>query len=225
MRTTSRNRVGEKKNGKKNNTINFQVKSSIKKGKEYIIKRINNGGRQLTFDDPIKDESAIQRRFYSRADKANLTSSTITNVTTNSADIELTFAEDDAFLKGETITLYLENSESGQQVKSIGSTTFISAPSNRQKELKATFKFDNTLRPGIWYTIKALTSKTVNLTVDKNTHRGEVDLVKGWKRNQPKRKKRSTSQKTVDLEFITEPLITKVSTTPEDDTATVTLEG
>ncbi|WP_434337252.1 hypothetical protein V2P72_02530 [Mesomycoplasma hyopneumoniae] len=225
MRTTSRNRVGEKKNGKKNNTINFQVKSSIKKGKEYIIKRINNGGRQLTFDDPIKDESAIQRRFYSRADKANLTSSTITNVTTNSADIELTFAEDDAFLKGETITLYLENSESGQQVKSIGSTTFISAPLSGQKELKATFKFDNTLRPGIWYTIKALTSKTVNLTVDKNTHRGEVDLVKGWKRNQPKRKKRSTSQKTVDLEFITEPLITKVTTIPEDDTATVTLEG
>lgn len=225
MRTTSRNRVGEKKNGKKNNTINFQVKSSIKKGKEYIIKRINNGGRQLTFDDPIKDESAIQRRFYSRADKANLTSSTITNVTTNSADIELTFAEDDAFLKGETITLYLENSESGQQVKSIGSTTFISAPSMGQKELKATFKFDNTLRPGIWYTIKALTSKTVNLTVDKNTHKGEVDLVKGWKRNQAKRKKRSTSQKTVDLEFITEPLITKVTTLPEDDTATVTLEG
>lgn len=225
MRTTSRNRVGEKKNGKKNNTINFQVKSSIKKGKEYIIKRINNGGRQLTFDDPIKDESAIQRRFHSRADKANLTSSTITNVTTNSADIELTFAEDDAFLKGETITLYLENSESGQQVKSIGSTTFISAPSNGQKELKATFKFVNTLRPGIWYTIKALTSKTVNLTVDKNTHKGEVDLVKGWKRNQPKRKKRSTSQRTVDLEFITEPLITKVTTLPEDDTATVTLEG
>lgn len=225
MRTTSRNRVGEKKNGKKNNTINFQVKSSIKKGKEYIIKRINNGGRQLTFDDPIKDESAIQRRFHSRADKANLTSSTITNVTTNSADIELTFAEDDAFLKGETITLYLENSESGQQVKSIGSTTFISAPSRGQKELKATFKFDNTLRPGIWYTIKALTSKTVNLTVDKNTHKGEVDLVKGWKRNQAKRKKRSTSQKTVDLEFITEPLITKVTTLPEDDTATVTLEG
>ncbi|AAZ53811.2 hypothetical protein MHP7448_0444 [Mesomycoplasma hyopneumoniae 7448] len=225
MRTTSRNRVGQKKNGKKNNTINFQVKSSIKKGKEYIIKRINNGGRQLTFDDPIKDESAIQRRFYSRADKANLTSSTITNVTTNSADIELTFAEDDAFLKGEAITLYLENSESGQQVKSIGSTTFIPAPSIGQKELKATFKFDNTLRPGIWYTIKALTSKTVNLTVDKNTHKGEVDLVKGWKRNQPKRKKRSTSQKTVDLEFITEPLITKVTTIPEDDTATVTLEG
>lgn len=225
MRTTSRNRVGEKKNGKKNNTINFQVRSSIKKGKEYIIKRINNGGRQLTFDDPIKDESAIQRRFYSRADKANLTSSTITNVTTNSADIELTFAEDDAFLKGETITLYLENSESGQQVKSIGSTTFISAPSRGQKELKATFKFDNTLRPGIWYTIKALTSKTVNLTVDKNTHKGEVDLVKGWKRNQAKRKKRSTSQKTVDLEFITEPLITKVTTLPDDDTATVTLEG
>lgn len=225
MKTTSRNKVGEKKNGKKNNTINFQVKSSIKKGKEYIIKRIYNGGRELTFDDPIKDESAIQRRFYSRADKANLTSSTITNVTTNSADIELTFAEDDAFLKGETITLYLENSESGQQVKSIGSTTFISAPSRSQKELKATFKFDNTLRPGIWYTIKALTSKTVNLTVDKNTHKGEVDLVKGWKRNQIKRKKRSTSQKTVDLEFITEPLITKVTTEPEDDTATVTLEG
>ncbi|WP_462097617.1 hypothetical protein [Mesomycoplasma hyopneumoniae] len=225
MRTTSRNKVGERKDGKKNNTINFRVKSSIKKGKEYIIKRINNGGRQLTFDDPIKDESAIQRRFYSRADKANLTSSTITNVTTNSADIELTFAEDDAFLKGETITLYLENSESGQQVKSIGSTTFISAPSNGQKELKATFKFDNTLRPGIWYTIKALTSKTVNLTVDKNTHKGEVDLVKGWKRNQTKRKKRSTSQKTVDLEFITEPLITKVTTDPEDDTATVTLDG
>lgn len=225
MRTTSRNKVGERKDGKKNNTINFQVKSTIKKGKEYIIKRINNGGRQLTFDDPIKDESAIQRRFYSRADKGNLTSSTITNVTTNSADIELTFAEDDAFLKGETITLYLENSESGQQVKSIGSTTFISAPSNGQKELKATFKFDNTLRPGIWYTIKALTSKTVNLTVDKNTHKGEVDLVKGWKRNQTKRKKRSTSQKTVDLEFITEPLITKVTTEPEDDTATVTLEG
>ncbi|WP_233688456.1 hypothetical protein [Mesomycoplasma hyopneumoniae] len=225
MRTTSRNKVGERKDGKKNNTINFQVKSSIKKGKEYIIKRINNGGRQLTFDDPIKDESAIQRRFYSRADKANLTSSTITNVTTNSADIELTFAEDDAFLKGETITLYLENSESGQQVKSIGSTTFILAPSRGQKELKATFKFDNTLRPGIWYTIKALTSKTVNLTVDKNTHKGEVDLVKGWKRNQTKRKKRSTSQKTVDLEFITEPLITKVTTEPDDDTATVTFEG
>lgn len=225
MRTTSRNKVGERKDGKKNNTINFQVKSTIKKGKEYIIKRINNGGRQLTFNDPIKDESAIQRRFYSRADKANLTSSTITNVTTNSADIELTFAEDDAFLKGETITLYLENSESGQQVKSIGSTTFISAPSNGQKELKATFKFDNTLRPGIWYTIKALTSKTVNLTVDKNTHKGEVDLVKGWKRNQTRRKKRSTSQKTVDLEFITEPLITKLTTDPEDDTATVTLEG
>lgn len=225
MRTTSRNKVGERKDGKKNNTINFQVKSSIKKGKEYIIKRIYNGGRQLTFDDPIKDESAIQRRFYSRADKANLTSSTITNVTTNSADIELTFAEDDAFLKGETITLYLENSESGQQVKSIGSTTFISAPSMNQKELKATFKFDNTLRPGIWYTIKALTSKTINLTVDKNTHKGEVDLVKGWKRNQTKRKKRSTSQKTVDLEFITEPLITKVTTLPEDDTATVTFEG
>ncbi|WP_240536604.1 hypothetical protein [Mesomycoplasma hyopneumoniae] len=225
MRTTSRNKVGDRKNGKKNNTINFQVKSSIKKGKEYIIKRINNGGRQLTFDDPIKDESAIQRRFYSRADKANLTSSTITNVTTNSADIELTFAEDDAFLKGETITLYLENSESGQQVKSIGSTTFISAPSNNQTELKATFKFDNVLKPGIWYTIRALTSKTVNLTVDKNTHKGEVDLVKGWKRNQTKRKKRSTSQKTVDLEFITEPLITKVTTDPEDDTATVTLEG
>ncbi|WP_404911875.1 hypothetical protein [Mesomycoplasma hyopneumoniae] len=39
------------------------------------------------------------------------------------------------------------------------------------------------------------------------------------------KKKRSTSQKTVDLEFITEPLITKVTTIPEDDTATVTLEG
>ncbi|OWY73797.1 hypothetical protein B5M19_02655, partial [Mesomycoplasma hyopneumoniae] len=225
MKTTSRNKVRDRKNGTKNNTINFQVKSSIKKGKEYIIKRINNGGRQLTFDDPIKEESAIQRRFYSRADKANLTSSTITNVTTNSADIELTFAEDDAFLKGETITLYLENSESGQQVKSIGSTTFISAPTNNQTELKATFKFDNVLKPGIWYTIKALTSKAVNLTVDKNTHKGEVDLVKGWKRNQNKRRKRSTSQKTVDLEFITEPLITKVTTDPEDDTATVTLAG
>ncbi|MCP9306778.1 DUF1410 domain-containing protein [Mesomycoplasma ovipneumoniae] len=237
-------------------TLRFEITSGLKKAKQYIIKSIKQkdatqggigaqassggaGGTAITFDTPIKEETALQRKFYSKAEKTKLINTTISDVTTDSATITLEFDKDDAFLKDDLVTLYLEK---GDKSQSIGATTLITTPTNSsgggaagtgtgQDKLHATFKFLNILEPGIKYKINALTSKTVDLKVDDASKVQNPNLVAGWKfGSTPAASTSSTTSSTsgnqVILDFITQPLITNIiKETIEDDHAKIKLEG
>ncbi|WP_341500913.1 DUF1410 domain-containing protein [Mesomycoplasma ovipneumoniae] len=241
-------------------TLKFEITSGLKKAKQYIIKSIkqkdptttggggqgssDTTGTEITFDTPIKEETALQRKFYSKAEKTKLINTTISDVTTDSATITLEFDKDDAFLKDDLVTLYLEK---GDQSQSIGATTLITNPTSSsgggaagngadQDKLQATFKFLNILEPGIKYKINALTSKTVDLKVDDTSKVKNPNLTQGWKFTStgtgasPSASSPSptstTSSTQVILDFITQPLITNIIKTEiNDHDATIELEG
>ncbi|MDW2862086.1 hypothetical protein R7U32_03785, partial [Mesomycoplasma ovipneumoniae] len=161
-------------------SVQFVVNKGLKKAKQYIIKSIKQkdvtqggggaqgssgtDGTEITFDTPISQESALQRKFYSKAEKTKLIKTEIQDVTTDSATITLEFDKDDAFLKDDLVTLYLEK---GDKTQSIGATTLITNSTSSsgggtaagtgtdQDKLQATFKFLNILEPGIKYKINA----------------------------------------------------------------------
>ncbi|MDW2892666.1 DUF1410 domain-containing protein [Mesomycoplasma ovipneumoniae] len=235
-------------------TLKFEITSGLKKAKQYIIKSIkqkettatgggvqgspDTSGTDITFDTPIKEETALQRKFYSKAEKTKLINTTITDVTTDSATITLEFDKDDAFLKDDLVTLYLEK---GDKSQSIGATTLITNFANPsgasaggtvtdQDKLQATFKFLNILEPGIKYKINALTSKTVDLKVDEDSKVKNPNLVAGWKfgtsPGSSPTPTSSTSGDQVILDFITQPLITNIIKEEiDDDYAKIKLEG
>ncbi|MDW2891201.1 DUF1410 domain-containing protein [Mesomycoplasma ovipneumoniae] len=241
-------------------TLKFEITSGLKKAKQYIIKSIkqkettatgggvqgspDTSGTDITFDTPIKEETALQRKFYSKAEKTKLINTTITDVTTDSATITLEFDKDDAFLKDDLVTLYLEK---GDKSQSIGATTLITNFANPsgasaggtgtdQDKLQATFKFLNILEPGIKYKINALTSKTVDLKVDEDSKVKNPNLTQGWKFTStgagasPSASSPSptstTSSTQVILDFITQPLITNIIKEEiEDNHAKIKLEG
>ncbi len=218
--------------GQITSTLQFQINSNLKKAKQYIIKSIKKAGTPITFDTPISQESALQRKFYSIAEKTKLINTTISEVTTDSATIKLEFDKDDAFLKDDLVTLYLEK---GDQSQSIGATTTITnSGGSGSDKLEATFRFLNILEPGRKYKINALTSKTVNLTVDDTQKVSNPNLTQGWK-FVPASSSSSTSSSSsapggtgnqVILDFITQPLITNiVKTQINDNDATIELEG
>ncbi|MDW2918751.1 DUF1410 domain-containing protein, partial [Mesomycoplasma ovipneumoniae] len=218
--------------GQITSTLQFQINSNLKKAKQYIIKSIKKAGTPITFDTPISQESALQRKFYSIAEKTKLINTTISDVTTDSATIKLEFDKDDAFLKDDLVTLYLEK---GDQSQSIGATTTITnSSSGGQDKLEATFRFLNILEPGRKYKINALTSKTVDLKVDEASKVQDPNLTQGWKfvpasSGSSASSSSSTSGSTnnqVILDFITQPLITNiVKTQINDNDATIELEG
>ncbi|WP_341433304.1 DUF1410 domain-containing protein [Mesomycoplasma ovipneumoniae] len=215
-------------------TLQFEINSGLKKAKQYIIKSIKKGREDITFDTPISQESALQRKFYSIAEKTKLINTTISDVTTDSATIKLEFDKDDAFLKDDLVTLYLEK---GDQSQSIGATTTIT--NSGQDKLEATFRFLNILEPGRKYKINALTSKTVNLTVDDTQKVTNPNLTQGWKfvsstgglgsssaSSSSSSSNSGTGNNQVILDFITQPLITNIVKTQIDDNdATIELEG
>ncbi|WP_341492326.1 DUF1410 domain-containing protein [Mesomycoplasma ovipneumoniae] len=212
-------------------TLQFQINSGLKKAKQYIIESIKADRQPITFDTPISQESALQRKFYSIAEKTKLINTTISDVTTDSATIKLEFDKDDAFLKDDLVTLYLEK---GDQSQSIGATTTITNSGSGGDKLEATFKFLNILEPGRKYKINALTSKTVNLTVDDTQKVSDPNLTQGWRftsigGSSSSSSSSSTSSNTnnqVILDFITQPLITNiVKTQINDNDATIELEG
>ncbi|WP_337904339.1 DUF1410 domain-containing protein [Mesomycoplasma ovipneumoniae] len=225
--------------GQITSTLQFQINSNLKKAKQYIIKSIKKGREDITFDTPISQESALQRKFYSIAEKTKLINTTISEVTTDSATIKLEFDKDDAFLKDDLVTLYLEK---GDQSQSIGATTTItnSSSGGGQDKLEATFRFLNILEPGRKYKINALTSKTVDLKVDEASKVQNPNLTQGWKFVPSPGPSPSTSSSSssssasgqgqgnsqVILDFITQPLITNiVKTEINDNDATIELEG
>ncbi|MHA0313788.1 hypothetical protein ACXYVM_03770, partial [Mesomycoplasma ovipneumoniae] len=141
--------------GQITSTLQFEINSGLKKAKQYIIESIKDkstrSGTPITFDTPINNESALQRKFYSTAENTRLIKTEIKDVTTDSATITLEFDQNDAFLKDDLVTLYLEK---GDQSQSIGATTTITNSSTRgQDKLEATFRFLNILEPGRKYKI------------------------------------------------------------------------
>ncbi|WP_337905170.1 hypothetical protein, partial [Mesomycoplasma ovipneumoniae] len=224
--------------GQITSTLQFQINSNLKKAKQYIIKSIKKGREDIAFDTPINNEGALQRKFYSIAEKTKLINTTISDVTTDSATIKLEFDKDDAFLKDDLVTLYLEK---GDQSQSIGATTTItnSSSGGGQDKLEATFRFLNILEPGRKYKINALTSKTVDLKVDDASKVQNPNLTQGWKFVPASSGGGGSSSSTsssssapggtgnqVILDFITQPLITNiVKTQINDNDATIELEG
>ncbi|MDW2931467.1 DUF1410 domain-containing protein [Mesomycoplasma ovipneumoniae] len=207
-------------------TLQFQINSGLKKAKQYIIESITrqDNRQPIAFDTPINNEGALQRKFYSIAEKTKLINTTISEVTTDSATIKLEFDKDDAFLKGDLVTLYLEK---GDQSQSIGATTTITAGIGGTDKLEATFRFLNILEPGRKYKINALTSKTVNLTVDDTQKVTNPNLTQGWRfASSGSGSSSASTNNQVILDFITQPLITNiVKTQINDNDATIELEG
>ncbi|WNM16184.1 DUF1410 domain-containing protein [Mesomycoplasma ovipneumoniae] len=221
--------------GQITSTLQFQINSGLKKAKQYIIESIKKGGQPIAFDTPISNESALQRKFYSTAENTKLIKTEIKDVTTDSATITLEFDQNDAFLKDDLVTLYLEK---GDKSQSIGTTTTITTGTGggAQDKLQATFKFLNILEPGRKYKINALTSKTVNLKVDDTQKAQNPNLTQGWSfagssGSSTSSASSSSSSSTgsgnqVILDFITQPLITNiVKTQINDNDATIELEG
>ncbi|MDW2928088.1 hypothetical protein R7X43_03575, partial [Mesomycoplasma ovipneumoniae] len=201
-------------------TLQFQINSGLKKAKQYIIESIKADRQPIAFDTPINNESALQRKFYSTAENTKLIKTEIKDVTTDSATITLEFDQNDAFLKDDFVTLYLEK---GDKSQSIGATTTITTGTGGQDKLQATFKFLNILEPGRKYKINALTSKTVDLKVDESQKVQNPNLTQGWKfvpsgsggGDSSSIISSSTSSSTgtgsqVILDFITQPLITNI---------------
>ncbi|MDW2924568.1 DUF1410 domain-containing protein, partial [Mesomycoplasma ovipneumoniae] len=223
--------------GRGQSSLKFTINQGLKKAKQYIIESIKtkDNSKDITFDTPINQESALQRKFYSIAEKTKLINTTISDVTTDSATIKLEFDKDDAFLKDDLVTLYLEK---GDQSQSIGATTTIT--NSGQDKLEATFRFLNILEPGRKYKINALTSKTVDLKVDEASKVQNPNLTQGWQFVSSGGSGSSTSSSSssssasgqgqgngkVILDFITQPLITNiVKTQINDNDATIELEG
>ncbi|WP_341488149.1 hypothetical protein [Mesomycoplasma ovipneumoniae] len=223
-------------------TLQFEINSNLKKAKQYIIKSIKEktrtGSNAIAFDTPISNESALQRKFYSTAENTKLIKTEIKEVTTDSATITLEFDQNDAFLKDDLVTLYLEKGD--DQSQSIGATTTITNSNiSGQDKLQATFRFLNILEPGRKYKINALTSKTVNLKVDDTQKVSNPNLTQGWSfgsgsSSTSSSPSSSSSASTgvgqgtsrVILDFITQPLITNiVKTQINDNDATIELEG
>ncbi|MHA0305485.1 hypothetical protein ACXYXB_03415, partial [Mesomycoplasma ovipneumoniae] len=213
-------------------TLQFEINSNLKKAKQYIIKSIKEktrtGSNAIAFDTPINNEGALQRKFYSTAENTRLIKTEISEVTTDSATIKLEFDQNDAFLKDDLVTLYLEK---GDQSQSIGATTTITNSSTSgQDKLEATFRFLNILEPGRKYKINAFTSKTVNLKVDDTQKAVSPNLTQGWKFSAGSPSSSSSAPagtgSQVILDFITQPLITNiVKTQINDNDATIELEG
>ncbi|WP_069096724.1 DUF1410 domain-containing protein [Mesomycoplasma ovipneumoniae] len=244
-------------------SVQFVVNKGLKKAKQYIIKSIKQkdataaagvaqgssgtSGTDITFDTPISQETALQRKFFSIAETTKLINTTISDVTTDSATIKLEFDKDDAFLKDDLVTLYLEKEDKSQ---SIGATILITNSTSSsgggtggpdQDKLEATFKFLNILEPGRKYKINALTSKTFDLKVDDTLKVTNPNLTQGWRfsssggsgsstssptSTSPPTTTSSTSGKQILLDFITQPLITNiVKTQINDNDATIKLEG
>ncbi|WP_341508240.1 hypothetical protein [Mesomycoplasma ovipneumoniae] len=217
--------------GRGQSSLKFTINQGLKKAKQYIIESIKtkDNSKDITFDTPISQKSALQRKFYSIAEKTKLINTTISDVTTDSATIKLEFDKDDAFLKDDLVTLYLEK---GDQSQSIGATTTITNSSSGGDKLEATFRFLNILEPGRKYKINALTSKTVDLKVDENSKAQNPNLTQGWKfvpsgpGGGGSSSTSSTGNGQVILDFITQPLITNiVKTEINDNDATIELEG
>ncbi|WP_341491244.1 hypothetical protein [Mesomycoplasma ovipneumoniae] len=218
--------------GQITSTLQFQINSNLKKAKQYIIKSIKKGREDIAFDTPIKQETALQRKFYSTAENTKLIKTEIKEVTTDSATITLEFDQNDAFLKDDLVTLYLEK---GNKSQSIGATTTITnSNAGGQDKLQATFRFLNILEPGRKYKINALTSKTVNLKVDESQKAQNPNLTQGWKfatggsgsSTSSSSSSSTPRQGRVILDFITQPLITNiVKTQINDSDATIELEG
>ncbi|MDW2907326.1 DUF1410 domain-containing protein [Mesomycoplasma ovipneumoniae] len=220
--------------GRGQSNLKFTINQGLKKAKQYIIESIKtkDNSKAIVFDTPISQESALQRKFYSIAEKTKLINTTISDVTTDSATIKLEFDKDDAFLKDDLVTLYLEK---GDQSQSIGATTTITNSGSGGDKLEATFKFLNILEPGRKYKINALTSKTVDLKVDDNSKVQNPNLTQGWKfvtsgsgssSSSSSSSTGSTTNSQVILDFITQPLITNiVKTQINDNDATIELEG
>ncbi|MDO6826191.1 hypothetical protein Q4516_02630, partial [Mesomycoplasma ovipneumoniae] len=218
-------------------TLQFQINSGLKKAKQYIIESIKKSGQSIAFDTPINNEGALQRKFYSTAENTKLIKTEIKEVTTDSATITLEFDQNDAFLKDDLVTLYLEKGD--DQSQSIGATTTITNSSvGGQDKLQATFRFLNILEPGRKYKINALTSKTVNLKVDETQKAENPNLTQGWKfasggsaitsssSSSSTSSSTSSTSNQVILDFITQPLITNiVKTQINDNDATIELEG
>ncbi|MDW2919475.1 hypothetical protein R7X12_03115, partial [Mesomycoplasma ovipneumoniae] len=217
--------------GQTPSTLKFTINSGLKKAKQYIIESIKADRQPITFDTPISQESSLQRKFYSIAEKTKLINTTISDVTTDSATIKLEFDKDDAFLKDDLVTLYLEK---GDQSQSIGATTTITNSGSEGDKLEATFRFLNILEPGRKYKINALTSKTVDLKVDEASKVPNPNLTQGWSFGTSGSGSSSSSSSStsgsinnqVILDFITQPLITNiVKTQINDNDATIELEG
>ncbi|MDW2930769.1 hypothetical protein R7X80_02815 [Mesomycoplasma ovipneumoniae] len=229
--------------GQITSTLQFQINSNLKKAKQYIIESIKKGRDAIAFDTPINNEGALQRKFYSTAENTKLIKTEIKDVTTDSATITLEFDKDDAFLKDDLVTLYLEKDDQSQ---SIGATTTITTGAGGGDKLEATFRFLNILEPGRKYKINALTSKTVDLKVDDASKVPNPNLTQGWKfvstSSGPSASSASSASSTsspssssstsgstnnqVILDFITQPLITNiVKTQINDNDATIELEG
>ncbi|WP_341491823.1 DUF1410 domain-containing protein [Mesomycoplasma ovipneumoniae] len=221
--------------GRGQSSLKFTINQGLKKAKQYIIESIKtkDNSKDITFDTPISQESALQRKFYSIAEKTKLINTTISDVTTDSATIKLEFDKDDAFLKDDLVTLYLEK---GDQSQSIGATTTITnSSSGGQDKLEATFRFLNILEPGRKYKINALTSKTVDLKVDEASKVPNPNLTQGWKfapvgsgggGSSSSSSAPAGTGNQVILDFITQPLITNiVKTQINDNDATIELEG
>ncbi|MEG3826056.1 hypothetical protein MOV3098_02360, partial [Mesomycoplasma ovipneumoniae] len=223
--------------GRGQSSLKFTINQGLKKAKQYIIESIKtkDNSKDITFDTPISQESALQRKFYSIAEKTKLINTTISEVTTDSATIKLEFDKDDAFLKDDLVTLYLEK---GDQSQSIGATTTITTGTGGGDKLEATFRFLNILEPGRKYKINALTSKTVDLKVDETQKAQNPNLTQGWEFTNTGSGGGGSSSSTsasaaagqgtnqVILDFITQPLITNiVKTEINDNDATIELEG
>ncbi|WP_341491644.1 DUF1410 domain-containing protein [Mesomycoplasma ovipneumoniae] len=225
--------------GQITSTLKFEITSGLKKAKQYIIDSIKtkDDSKEIEFDTPIKEKTALQRKFYSIAEKTKLINTTISDVTTDSATIKLEFDENDAFLKDDLVTLYLEKDDKSQ---SIGATTTITnSGGTGTDKLEATFRFLNILEPGRKYKINALTSKTVDLKVDDTSKVINPNLTQGWSLGSTGGSGTSHSSSTssssspsgqtqgrVILDFISQPLITNIVTTQiNDNDATIELEG
>ncbi|VEU71654.1 DUF1410 domain [Mesomycoplasma ovipneumoniae] len=221
--------------GQITSTLQFEINSNLKKAKQYIIESIKKGRDAIAFDTPINNEGALQRKFYSTAENTKLIKTEIKDVTTDSATITLEFDQNDAFLKDDLVTLYLEK---GDKSQSIGATTTITTGTGggSQDKLQATFKFLNILEPGRKYKINALTSKTVDLKVDESQKAVNPNLTQGWRFTGSSSSSTSSASSSssssagsgnqVILDFITQPLITNiVKTQINDNDATIELEG
>ncbi|MDW2927411.1 hypothetical protein R7X47_03780, partial [Mesomycoplasma ovipneumoniae] len=65
--------------GRGQSSLKFTINQGLKKAKQYIIESIKtkDNSKAIVFDTPINNESALQRKFYSIAEKTKLINTTI----------------------------------------------------------------------------------------------------------------------------------------------------
>ncbi|AJR12206.1 Uncharacterised protein [Mesomycoplasma dispar] len=226
VKKTNKMQILTKSGNTNPSTITFNVDNNLKKGKQYIIKTIEDSkSAKLDFDTSIKDETALQRKFFVVAKTATLDGINISDIDVDSATVKLTFQEDDAFLKDKEVTLYLSEI-SRPDAQKVGATAKISLDSS-QKNLEATFNFRNVLKPGIKYKINLLSSSTLNLEVNK-TGGSNTSLTSGWKKIPPHSSSGSALQTQQGLEFLTKPQIKNIvyeKIDESDNNVKIKLEG